>query len=582
MDWRENYQSWLENETLEDHLKQELLSINDEAKLKERFCQHLEFGTGGMRGKLGAGTNRMNRYSIRRATSGLAEYLLAFDENAAAKGVVISYDSRHFSKDFAHEAARVLADRGILVYLSDDLRPTPLLSFMVRRFHAAAGIMITASHNPSNYNGYKVYGPDGGQMTPKTVDILSGFIDQAEDNASKEVQKKNQQSIKKETIRFFGAEADKLYLNQVSSVIQHPETIRRIKPNFRIVYTPLHGSGLKLVTQALTSNGFSSVTVVLEQKEPDGDFPTVASPNPEEDAAFDLAIDVGTKEKAAVLMATDPDADRLGIAVLNQQGIYTLLNGNQLGVLLLHYLLKTKNKQKLEGKTIIKSIVTSDLGSKIAEKYGVTTVNTLTGFKYIGEKIGEFEKAGEDRFLFGFEESFGYLIQPFVRDKDAIQTALLTAEAAAAYDLQGKTLLDGLKEIHEEFGYYLEDLETIVFEGAEAQTGMRSILKEWRTKPPKAVSGEKISQIEDFLLGQSKDLKQQRMRKIELDRSNVLKFSLEDGSWFCIRPSGTEQKCKLYFSVHADSERTAQKKLSNLKSGVLNLFARFSKEIQIN
>lgn len=575
MDWKKKYTEWIQFEQLSENLKQELDTLNDKKELEERFYRYLEFGTGGMRGELGVGTNRINIYTVRRVTLGLAEYLLETDKDAASKGVVISYDSRHFSKEFAEETAFVLADKGIKVFLSDELRPTPLLSFLVREFGAAAGVMITASHNPSSYNGYKIYGEDGGQITQDTANHISKLLNEIE-NELFITGGELESFIKSEKVVIFSKEVDQLYLAQVTKVLKKPQIIEKSAMDFKIVYSPLHGTGLKLVESALRENGFKNLKIVKEQAIPDGNFPTVYSPNPEEESSFLLAMELGIKEKANMLMATDPDADRLGVAVLNEQGKYQILNGNQLGVLLLNYLLLHSDDELLKNAAIIKTIVTSDLGTLIAKKYGVKVFNTLTGFKYIGEKITEFEKQESFQFLFGYEESFGYLIRPFVRDKDAVQAALLTAEVGVYYNEQGKTLLEALDEIYKEYGYYLEALETMVFKGAKAEAEMLKSIEKWRETPPQFINGINVVQIDDYLTQESRDLVKKEEVGIKLPKSNVLKFYLADGSWICIRPSGTEQKCKLYFSVHEDNESEAQEKLNSLKTATMKIFKDFN------
>ncbi len=571
MNWLNKYQEWNQFSHLDQRLKNELSQISDEKELEDRFSSYLEFGTGGMRGELGVGINRINIYTVRRVTQGLANYLIESVPDAYLKGVVISYDSRHFSREFAEETACVLAQNGIKSFLSDTLRPTPVLSFLVREFNTAAGVMITASHNPAAYNGYKIYGEDGGQITIETAKQISANLTSIEDEL-KICSGSLEKFVKDKVITFFGDEVDQLYLNLVSNVIQNSEITENIDESFKIIYTPLHGSGLKLVESALKRNGFGNLTIVEKQAVMDGDFPTILYPNPEEKDSFKLAIELGKRKNANLLMATDPDADRLGIAVLNDQNEYQVLNGNQLGVLLLHYLLTQKSFQELKNTAIVKTIVTSDLGEKIAEKFNVKVFNTLTGFKYIGEKIAEFEEQKNYTFLFGYEESFGYLVDPFVRDKDAIQAALLTAEVALYHSQQGKTLLEALEEIYKEFGFYIERLENRTFKGIEAEKDMLAKINLWRTTPPVSIVGLNIVRIDDYLSKESENLITHTIDAINLPESNVLKFYLEDGSWFCIRPSGTEQKCKLYFSVHSEKQSLAEKKMNVLIEEVLSAF----------
>lgn len=571
MNWLNKYQEWNQFSHLNQSLKSELAQISDEKELEDRFSRYLEFGTGGMRGELGAGINRINSYTVRRVTQGLANYLIESIPDASLKGVAISYDSRHFSREFAEETACVLAQNGIKSFLSDTLRPTPLLSFMVREFKAAAGVMITASHNPAAYNGYKIYGEDGGQITIETANQISTHLESIENELT--IRSGNLEAfVKNNVIKFFGDEVDELYLSRVANVIQNSEMIEDSNDPFKIIYTPLHGAGLKLVGSALKRNEFTNLTIVEDQAVMDGNFPTVRYPNPEEKESFKLAIELGKVEKATLIMATDPDSDRLGVAVLNDQNEYQILNGNQLGVLLLEYLLTQKSAQELKNAAVVKTIVTSDLGEKIAQKFNVKVFNTLTGFKYIGEKIAEFEEQKNYTFLFGYEESLGYLIDPFVRDKDAIQAALLTAEVALYHSQQGKTLLEALDDIYKEIGFYVERLENKIFKGIEAEKDMLEKINVWRNNPPASIAGLAIVRLDDYLSKESKNFITHTIDAINLPESNVLKFYLEDGSWFCIRPSGTEQKCKLYFSVHSEKQNIAEKKMDILMEEVYNLF----------
>lgn len=522
--------------TLPEELEHDLKTSED---LQDQFYRYLEFGTGGMRGKMGAGPNRINIYTIRRAASGLAEYL--HEIGRYQNGVAISFDSRIHSRDFAIETARVLAAKDIPVFLSEELRPTPELSFMVREFKAAAGVMITASHNPSIYNGFKVYDEAGCQITPEAADQILAFMAEKEDIFAIPV-------TDSELIQTIGSEIDDLYLKKAEVVTKRPNLIADKGSELKIVYTPLHGSGRKLVTTSLQNAGFKNVYLVPEQSEPDGEFKTVQSPNPEEVESFKLAFQYGKKKHADILMATDPDADRLGVAVLNEEMNYQILTGNQLGALLFYYLLSEKD-EVTSNDYLVTTVVTNDLGRKIAEHYGASHTETLTGFKFIGEKIAEFEKEGK-QFLFGYEESYGYLVAPFVRDKDAIQAALLTAEMALYFKEKGKTLLAVLDELYEKFGYHAEALLNLAFEGEDGSEAMNELLLKLRKTDVLPHIAQKI----DFKSGH-----------LDLPKTNMLLFCFDEGDRVFIRPSGTEPKCKIYIQVVRASAEKAQKAMEELK-----------------
>lgn len=557
MTWQVNWQKWSVASKDDVALQHEMTELSDEKMKREHFYRYLAFGTGGMRGEIGCGTNRINKYMIRWVASGVAAHIV--EQGCQADGVAIAYDSRHFSAEFALEAARVLGAAGIKVYLSDTLRPTPELSFMVRKWGTAAGIVITASHNPAEYNGFKVYGADGCQITLDVADSITAYLKRISDLFAIPVAEEAA-LIEAGLLVRIGDEADAAYLEQVRAVTQNKELTKMHGNKLKIVYTALHGTGGPLVTQSLAQAGFTNVSVVAEQSIPDGAFPTVTSPNPEDHAAFRMAIEAS--DNADILMATDPDADRIGVAVKNEQGTYQILTGNQLGALLLHYLVTEKKIPA--NSALIKTIVTSNLGEKIAQKYGVKIYNTLTGFKFIGEKIAEWEKSGEATFLFGYEESYGYLVEPFVRDKDAIQAALLTAEVALAFQLQGKTLYEGLQTIYNEFGYHEESLHTITAKGEEGIARIQAIMQTMRKK---TIDG--ITSKEDYQTGVQTNYQTDTTQKITLPKSDVLKFHLADGSWFCIRPSGTEPKCKIYFSCAGDTAKEARGRLQNLEKQVL-------------
>ncbi|MER2030852.1 MAG: phospho-sugar mutase [Solibacillus sp.] len=540
---------------LPDYLKQELDVIRtDERLVEDHFYQNVMFGTGGMRGVLGVGTNRMNIYTVRRAAAGLAKYVCDGGEKAKTRGVVIAYDTRHFSKEFAVETAKVLGAYGVHSYVFSESRPTPELSFAVRYLYAYAGVVITASHNPKQYNGFKVYGADGAQLVPAGADAIVSYMDKIEDIFSIETVEFEQYG------QYILEKIDEAYQSSLLQLKEQP-----VKSNMKLVYTPLHGAGLVPVYEGLKAFGFDEVHVVEAQALQDGAFPTVPYPNPEEAAAFEMAMELGHQVGADLLLATDPDADRLGVAVRNGQS-YELLTGNQLGALLLNYILQTKqsNKTLPENGVMIKTIVTSELGAKIAAHYGVETINTLTGFKYIAEKIAEYENSGAYKYLFGYEESYGYLIEPFVRDKDAVQVALKVAEMASFYESQGKTLLDALEDVYKQFGYYKEALISKVFEGKSGQEEMAVLLEMVRQNPPAEIAGEKVVLYEDYLTATATAITGDKL-PIDLPKENVLKFILEDESWIAIRPSGTEPKCKYYFGVTGESASQASERLEQLK-----------------
>ncbi|CAM3867959.1 phospho-sugar mutase [Cytobacillus oceanisediminis] len=568
--WKAKAEKWLAYKDLDKELMKLLLNM-DHQSLEDSFYKDLEFGTGGIRGELGPGTNRMNIYTVRRAAKGLAEYICQKGETAKTRGIVIAYDCRRKSEEFALEAAKTAGMLGIKVYLFDELRPTPELSFAVRYLNASAGIVITASHNPPEYNGLKVYGEDGGQITPSAAQKITGFIKRVEDELSIQVMDVNELQ-NRGLLTFIGEEIDNAYLEKLKTIQLNKHIAREDGNNVKIVFTPLHGTAKNLVCEGLQALGFSKITLVKEQEEPDSEFRTVASPNPEEHSAFKLAIQYGTEIDADILMATDPDADRLGVAVRNGQGKYAILTGNQLGAIMLHYLLTQKKKHGIlpENGAVIKTIVTSEIGRAIATDFGIKTIDTLTGFKYIGEKIKEFEETKQHIFQFGYEESYGYLIGDFVRDKDAVQAAVFAAEVAAYYKSKGKTLFDGLHDLYRKYGFYLESLISITLKGKEGAEEISDILKSFRENPPKKVAGIKITIIEDYHIGKRFNVLTGQVENIHLPKSNVLKLYLQDDSWISLRPSGTEPKIKLYFSVKSLSENQSAKLLERLENEVIN------------
>ncbi|AVB10633.1 MULTISPECIES: phospho-sugar mutase [Bacillus] len=569
MSWSKSYERWNQAEQLDSELKKLLADAEgNEQLLEDFFYKNLEFGTGGMRGEIGPGTNRMNIYTVRKASAGLAAYIEKQGEDAKKRGVAIAYDSRHKSPEFAMEAAKTLASQGIQTYVFDELRPTPELSFAVRKLNAYAGIVVTASHNPPEYNGYKVYGDDGAQLPPKEADIVIAEVNAIENELT--IQVEDEQSLKeKGLIKIIGEEIDKPYTEKLTSISVHPELSDEV--DVSVVFTPLHGTANKPVRRGLEALGYKNVTVVKEQELPDPDFSTVKSPNPEEHAAFEYAIKLGEEQNADILVATDPDADRLGIAVKNSEGKYTVLTGNQTGALLLHYLLSEKKKQGTlpENGVVMKTIVTSELGRAVASSFGLDTIDTLTGFKFIGEKIKEYEKTGQYTFQFGYEESYGYLIGDFARDKDAIQAALLAVEVCAFYKKQGMSLYDALLSIFKEYGYYREGLKSLTLKGKQGAEQISAILTSFRNDPPKQMAGKQITQAEDYSTGKRTVFTDHREEDIDLPKSNVLKYFLEDGSWFCLRPSGTEPKVKFYFAVKGTSLQDSEQRLAALSEAVM-------------
>ncbi|REJ17242.1 MAG: phosphoglucomutase [Caldibacillus debilis] len=572
MEWKQRAERWLRFENLDPELKKQLEEMaKDEKKLEDLFYKYLEFGTGGMRGEIGPGTNRINIYTVRKASEGLARFLLASGgEEKAKQGVVIAYDSRRMSREFALETAKTVGKHGIKAYVFESLRPTPELSFAVRYLHAAAGVVITASHNPPEYNGYKVYGEDGGQLTPKAADELIRYVYEVEDELSLTVPGE-QELIDRGLLQFIGENIDLAYIEKLKTIQLNRDVILNGGKDLKIVFTPLHGTAGQLVQTGLREFGFQNVYVVKEQEQPDPDFSTVKSPNPEEHEAFEIAIRYGKKYDADLIMGTDPDSDRLGIVVKNGRGDYVVLTGNQTGAILLYYLLSQKQEKGMlvRNSAVLKTIVTSELGRAIASDFGVETIDTLTGFKFIGEKIKEFKETGSHVFQFGYEESYGYLIGDFVRDKDAIQAALFAAEAAAYYKAQGKSLYDVLMEIYKKYGFYKESLRSITLKGKDGAEKIRAIMDAFRQNPPEEVSGIPVVITEDYLTQKRVDKAAGQTTPIHLPKSNVLKYYLADESWFCIRPSGTEPKCKFYFAVRGDSEAQSEARLRQLETNVM-------------
>ena len=559
MSWKDVVLKWEKFEGLEDYLKTQLENFSEKEK-EEAFYAPLEFGTAGMRGIVGPGINRMNIYTVRQATEGLARLIETYGEEAKKRGVAIAHDSRHFSPEFALESAKVLVKHGIKAYVFEDLRPTPELSYAVRHLHTFAGIMITASHNPAAYNGYKVYGEDGGQMPPKDADALTEYVRQVENPLAVDVVTKEELE-QSALFEWIGEAVDTAYLEEIKSVSVNPSLLSDTK-DLSVVYTPLHGTGLMLTKRALDQAGFTGLQIVSEQAVPDGDFTTVKSPNPEEAGAFEYAVRLGEETKADVLLATDPDADRMGAAVRQPDGTYQVITGNQIAAILLDYLLFAHQKAGTlpANAAAVKSIVSSELPTVIAEHYGAKMVNVLTGFKFIAEQIKNYEETNVHTFMFGFEESYGYLVQPFVRDKDAIQAVLLLTEVAAHFKSEGKTLYDGLQALYEKYGYFLEKTISVTVQGLEGPAKIKALLDGLRKEVPSNFGSIKVAVAQDFAVNQQVD-SQGVTSEIGLPTSNVLKYILEDGSWIAVRPSGTEPKIKFYMGVKAATQEEAQEKL---------------------
>ncbi|PEX10228.1 phosphoglucomutase [Priestia megaterium] len=581
MNWKTQLDKWLTFNALDAELKAELLITKENAKQAEdAFYKNLEFGTGGMRGELGAGTNRLNVYMVRKATEGLGCYIEESGEVAKKKGVVVAYDSRHKSPEFALEVAKVLGQHGIKTYVFDELRPTPELSYAVRYLNAFAGIVITASHNPPEYNGYKVYGEDGGQLPPAAADKIISHMNRVENELSISV-KEEKELLAEGLLTYIGAEVDVAYTEELKTIQLNRELVQQAGNELKIVFTPLHGSGNNPVREGLKAFGFTNVKVVKEQELPDPDFSTVQSPNPEEHAAFELAIRYGKEINADLLMATDPDADRLGVAVKDSSGEYIVLTGNQLGALMLHYLLTQKKNQGVlpENGAVVKTIVTSEIGRAIASRFGLKTFDTLTGFKFIGQKINEFERSGDYQFQFGYEESYGYLIGDFVRDKDAVQSAVFAAEVAAYYKAQGKSLYEGLLDIFSEYGYYKESLRSITLKGKDGAEQIKQLVGAFRSNPVSELGEIDVTCIEDYQSGERMHVKEGKVESMPFPVSNVLKYHFEDGTWFTIRPSGTEPKAKFYFGVKKESFSQSEKHLNEIEQLVME---RVNKSIAVS
>lgn len=569
MSWEQVYEQWIDSDKLDEKMRKELQDLGKDPELKkDAFYKQLEFGTAGMRGVLGPGVNRMNIFTIRQATEGLARFMDTQDAETKRRGVAIAYDSRHMSPEFAMEAAKTLAKHDIPSFVFESLRPTPELSFAVRFENAFTGIMITASHNPAEYNGYKVYGEDGGQMPPEDADALTKFVRAVENPLEVEVLS-DEEAKHSDLINIIGDEVDSEYLKEIKSVTINQELIDEMGKELKLVYTPLHGTGKMLGEKALKQAGFEKFVLVPEQAIADPDFSTVKSPNPEEHSAFEYAIKLGEQEGADLLIATDPDADRLGAAVRLPDGRYQVLTGNQIGAIMIRYILEAhKQAGTLPANAVVlKSIVSSELATTIADSYDVKMVDVLTGFKFIAEKIQQYEDDNSQTFMFGFEESYGYLIKSFVRDKDAIQALVLLAEVAAYYKKQGKTLYDGLQDIFEEYGYYAEKTISVTLSGAEGAEQIKTIMGNLRNEAPKSFADVAVSLTEDFKTSKAVDADGNE-KAIDMPASDVLKYTLADETWLAIRPSGTEPKIKFYIGVKGDSHDAAAEKIAMYEEAI--------------
>ena len=565
MSYRDNYEQWLKDFANDEAVVAELQSIaGDEKEIEDRFYRNLSFGTAGMRGVLAMGMNRMNIYTVRRATQGLADFLLTKEENKE-RGVVIAYDSRRMSSEFALETALVLCANGIRAFLFDALRPVALLSYGVRHLNAVAGVVITASHNPPQYNGYKVYAEDGAQIGPDVANEVTARIDSLSFTAAKSISK--DEALASGLLKIIGnAEVDDDYIAQVKTLSIHPELVKEEGKNLKIVYTPLHGSGNVPVRRILKEIGITNVSVVKEQEMPDPNFSTIRVPNPEEADAFTLGIKLANEVGADAIFGTDPDCDRLGVAVREKDGSFRLLTGNQIGCLMLNYILSGKKELGTlpANGAAVKSIVSTELARPICAAYGVDLYDTLTGFKFIGEKIQQFEDDGSHTFLFGFEESYGFLSSTFVRDKDGVNASLLIAEAAAYYRTKGKTLCDVMNDIFQTYGYYLEHVTSTTLPGIDGLKLMADIMARIRKEPPKEIGGVKVAHVKDFLSGTDTNLLTGEVAKMDYPESDVLYFALEGGHFVCVRPSGTEPKIKLYVNVNHKEEAKAKELLATL------------------
>ena len=571
MEWKSTFKEWENFENLDKDVRAQMSALKSDEDKEDAFGATMSFGTAGMRGFIGAGPNRMNIYTVRQATEGVAKLLNQADPKEKAKGVVIAYDNRNYSPEFAMEAAKVLGFHGIKTYLFDSLRPTPELSFAIRHLGTANGIVITASHNPAAYNGYKIYGSDGGQMPPEDADNLTKFIREIDNPLTVEVG--DEKTLRENgTITIIGEEVDKAYLNEMKAVTINEDLVKEWGPKINITFTPLHGTGVVLGPRALQQAHFTNIHKVEEQLVTDGDFPTVVSPNPESPGAFDMALELGIKEDSDIILATDPDADRLGAMIRVSKGEYKLLTGNQIASLMIDYILNALKAQGElpENGVVVKSIVSTKLADKILESYGLEIVEVLTGFKFIAEKIHEYEQTGKHTFLMGFEESYGYLVKPFARDKDAIQALVVLAELTAFHKSEGRTLADALEAIYKKHGYFKEVTISIDFPGLSGKEKMANIMKHIREESLTSIAGEAVVKSEDYLTGKAVDVDGNEST-LNYPSSDALRYTLADGSWVAFRPSGTEPKIKLYLGVTADTKEAVEEKAKQIEADMRKL-----------
>lgn len=572
MNYRENYTYWMSNEYFDDTTRKELSEIRDnEKEIEDRFYRDLEFGTGGMRGVIGAGTNRMNKYMVRKAAQGLANYIKK-QPGEPGKGIAIAYDSRHYSEKFAFETALVFAANGMKSFVFESLRPTPELSFAVRHLGCAAGVVITASHNPKEYNGFKAYGSDGGQLPPEQSDAVTLEVEAIGDIASIGCMSLKE-AYEKDLLKIIGSDVDDAYIAALKKVSVNPELTKKVGQDSKLIYTPLHGSGNIPVRRILKEIGFEHVLVVPEQELPDPDFSTVKYPNPEEKAAFSLAIEMAKREDVDLIIGTDPDADRVGVVVRNSSGEYVTLTGNQTGCLLLEYILSQKaQRDEIPANAFaVTTIVSSDLAKEITKHNNVELITVLTGFKFIGEQIRLLDDSGKKKFLFGFEESYGYLAGTHARDKDAVVASMLIAEVYAWYKSRGMNLFEGLIEIFKKYGFYREGIDSFTLKGKEGIEKINSAMEVLREKCPRFFGDSEVGAISDYHLRTRLDIAGGEIRALTLPGSNVLYYEMKSGFWFCIRPSGTEPKIKIYYGVSAGSLEKAESFLENLKKDVLGV-----------
>ncbi len=573
MNYIKEYEKWLNSNKIDENEKKILEAMkNNESEIKECFYQSLAFGTGGLRGVLGLGTNRMNKYMVRRATQGIANYILEHGDELKSRGVVIAYDSRHYSPEFALETALTMCANGIKAYLFESLRPTPELSFAIRHLHAISGIVITASHNPSEYNGYKAYWEDGGQLPPSVSDVVLAEINNIDVFDAKTMPKDD--AVKSGLLQYIGKEVDDAYIDAVYTQAINPDVVKEVADEFKLVYTPIHGSGNIPVRAILKKSGFKHIIVVKEQEQPDGAFPTVKSPNPENKECFTKAIELAKENDVSLIIGTDPDADRMGIMLRNKEGEYVPMTGNQVGALLTDYIISAKKERGTlpENGAVISTIVSTKMTRVMAESFGMKFIETLTGFKFIGEKIHEFETTGCNEFLLGFEESYGYLVGTHARDKDSVVASMLIAEMAAYYYKKGKTLYDVMEELYERFGGFAEITESITMKGSEGLAKIKAIMDNLRKDKPTSFGDFKVKAIRDYKVGIRYDLENGTEEKLDLPTSDVLYFEMSEGADFVARPSGTEPKIKMYYLVQSDTIKNAHKTLEKVTEQVSKYF----------